>query len=145
MLERGRRWLQFSEETKVIFLRRPLLAVPRSVCFLCWGDTFGMRHRKVVFLLTTLPKLSLFFLLNCNNAMEVLLSLPIVIAVRDDEIVLDSGSEVHPLTPEATFYICSRRSFGDFVLHLLFDEDAYCVVREQQQVLRYWGYRVGSQ
>ena len=85
------------------------------------------------------------FLLNCNNAMEVLLSLPIVIAVRDDEIVLDSGSEVHPLTPEATFYICSRRSFGDFVLHLLFDEDADCVVREQQQVLRYWGYRVGSQ
>ena len=60
-----------------------------------------MRHRKVVFLLTTLPKLSLFFLLNCNNAMEVLLSLPIVIAVRDDEIVLDSGSE----TPEATFII----------------------------------------
>ena len=51
-----------------------------------------MRHRKVVFLLTALPKLSLFFLLNCNNAMEVLLSLPIVIAVRDDEIVLDSGS-----------------------------------------------------
>ena len=139
MLERGRRCWQFSEETKVIFLRRPLLAVPRSVCFLCWGDTFGMRHRKVVFLLTTLPKLSLFFLLNCNNAMKVLLSLPIVIAVRDDEIVLDSGSEVHPLTPEAKFYICSRRSFGDFVLHLLFDEDADCVVREQQQVLRYWG------
>ena len=101
MLERGRRCWQFSEETKVTFLRRPLLAVPRSVCFLCWGDAFGMRHRKVVFLLTTLPKLSLFFLLNCDNAMKVLLSLPIVIAVRDDEIVLDSGSE----TPEATFIV----------------------------------------
>ena len=32
-----------------------------------------------------------------------------------------------------------------FIADLLFDEDADCVVREQQQVLRYWGYRVGSQ
>ena len=67
-----------------------------------------MRHRKSVFLLTALPKLSLFFLLKCNNAMKVLLSVPIVIAHSDHEIVLDLGSEIYFLTPETTFIVWRR-------------------------------------